>query len=135
MNKIFLMGRITKDPETKTTQSSQLVSTFTLAVNRRMSKNNEADFLQCVSFGKQAEFAKNYLVKGKQIIVIGRLQTRSWNDNEGKKRYVTEVIVEEFNFAGGKKEDNEARLGKAPDKADEKFYPDEEFDSESDLPF
>lgn len=145
MNKVILMGRLTKDPETKSTQSQLIVSTFTLAVNRRMSKNNEADFINCVAWNKTAEFCKNYLQKGIQVAVVGRIQTRSWDDTEGKKRYATEVVADEVYFADSKR-DGSAPKAFSPkngdsltdavtpksQKSDEGYYPDEDVE---DLPF
>lgn len=108
MNKIILMGRLTKDPEIRYTNANNTpVTSFTLAVNRRFNKPGEerqADFLPVIAWGKLAEFASKYFFKGMQISLVGRIQTRNWTDNEGKKRYVTEVVAEELFFADSKKE-------------------------------
>ena len=108
MNKVILMGRLTKDPDTKYTQTTnkQVVS-FTLAVNRRFSKEKEADFINIVSWNKTAEFCSKYFKKGQQVGVIGKIQTRNYEDKDGKKVYVTEVIAEEVYFADSKKEASE----------------------------
>lgn len=139
MNKTLLLGRLTKDPEVRYSQGAQplAIARYTLAVNRRFKKQGEpdADFIPCVAFGKQGEFAEKYLHKGQQISVVGRLQVRNWEDNEGHKRTTTEVIVEEQYFAESKeKTSNEAVKEKKPIEKEEGFYPidDEEF---SDLPF
>lgn len=102
------MGRLTKDPELKTTQTSNTsVTNFTLAVNRRFVKEGEerqADFINIVSFGKTAEFVSKYFKKGQQVGVIGRIQTRTWDDEQGQKHYVTEVVAEEVYFIGSKRD-------------------------------
>jgi len=107
MNKVILMGRLTKDPELKyTSGNNTAVCSFTLAVNKRFQKQGEerkADFINCQSWSKTAEFISKYFNKGSQVVVIGRIETRTWDDNEGKKHYVTEVIVEETYFADSKK--------------------------------
>ena len=110
MNKTILMGRLTKDPETRYTQTSNTqVTSFTLAVNRRFVKQGEerqADFINIVAWSKTAEFVSKYFKKGQQVGVIGRIQTRNYEDEEGKKHYITEVIAEEVYFAGSKKEES-----------------------------
>lgn len=110
MNKTILMGRLTKDPETRYTQTSNtMVVNFTLAVNRRFAKEGEqeADFINIVAWNKTAEFVNKYFKKGQQVAVIGRIQTRSYEDN-GQKRFVTEVVAEEVYFADSKTEKKEA---------------------------
>lgn len=106
MNKVILLGRLTKDPEVRYTQNNILVASFTLAVNKRFAKEGErqADFINIVAWNKTGEFASKYFQKGQQVGVIGRLQTRIWDDQDGKKHYVTEVIAEEVYFADSKKE-------------------------------
>ena len=106
MNKVILLGRLTKDPEVRYTQNNILVASFTLAVNRRFTKEGErqADFINIVAWNKTGEFASKYFQKGQQVGVIGRLQTSTWDDQDGKKHYVTEVIAEEVYFADSKKE-------------------------------
>lgn len=136
MNKAILMGRLTKDPELRyTSGNNTAVCSFTLAVDRRFAKQGEerqADFIPIVSFGKTAEFCSKYFLKGRQVAVIGRIQTRSWDDTEGKRHYVTEVIAEETYFADSKKSD--AGGGKIENGFDQTdgFYP---LDGEDDLPF
>lgn len=107
MNKVILMGRLTRDPETRYTQTTnKLVATFTLAVNRKYVKENEqtADFPNIVAWGKTGEFVSKYFTKGMQVGVIGRINTRDYEDKDNKKRYITEVIAEEVYFADSKKD-------------------------------
>ena len=110
MNKIVLMGRLTRDPEVRYTKTDNVqVTNFTLAVNRRFSKQGEerqADFINIVAWNKTAEFVSKYFKKGQQVGIIGRLQTRNWEDEQGQKHYATEVVAEETYFADTKKENN-----------------------------
>ena len=110
MNKIILMGRLTREPEVRYTQSNNtLVTTFNIAVNRRFVKEGEerqSDFINIVAWSKLGEFCSKYFKKGQQVGIIGRIQTRSWEDEQGQKRYVTEVIAEEAYFAEGKRDDD-----------------------------
>jgi len=99
MNRVVLIGRLTKDPELRFTPGNgTAVTTFTLAIDRKFSKNNEADFIPIVVWGKQAESTANYMSKGKLIGIGGRIQTRSYDAKDGTKRYVTEVVAEEVQF-------------------------------------
>ena len=108
MNKVILMGRLTKDPEVRYTQSSNtLVASFNLAVNRRFVKDGEdrqADFIQIIAWSKLGEFCSKYFKKGQQVGIIGRIQTRNWEDEQGQRHYATEVIAEEAYFAESKKD-------------------------------
>jgi len=107
MNRVILVGRLTKSPDVKNTTSGKSVATFTLAVDRRFKNKDgqkEADFVPIVVWGKQAEFAGQYLSKGSQIGVSGRLQVRSYDAQDGQRRYVTEVIADEIQFLGSKKD-------------------------------
>ena len=110
MNKVILMGRLTRDPEVRYTQTSNtLVASFSLAVNRRFVRQGEerqADFINIVAWGKQGEFCSKYFKKGQQVGVIGRMQTRNWDDDKGQKHYVTEVVAEEAYFADSKRDGN-----------------------------
>lgn len=111
MNKVNLLGRVCKDVELRYTTSGTAVATFTLAVDRRFQKQGEerqADFINCVVWGKTAEFVANYFGKGQMMALSGRIETRTWEDNEGIKRYATEVIAEEVYFADSKKNDSAA---------------------------
>jgi len=114
MNKVALIGRLTKDVDVRYTQSTNtLVAGFNLAVNRRFVKQGEerqADFISIVAWGKTGEFCSKYFKKGQQIGVIGRIQTRTWDDDNGQKHYVTEVIAEEVYFAGDKKNDTDNQV-------------------------
>ena len=101
MNKVFLIGRLTRDPELRYTSSNLPVATFTVAVNRNFANQageREADFINIVVWRKQAENVKNYLNQGSQVAIDGRLQTRSYDGEDGKKRYVTEVIADNVQF-------------------------------------
>ena len=100
MNNVVLMGRLTRDPEARVTQSEKQVSTFTLAVNRKFEKD-KADFINIIAWNKLSEFTQKYLSKGRQILVSGRLQVRDY-EKDGHKVYVTEVIAEEIYFADSK---------------------------------
>ena len=100
MNKVILIGRLTKDPELRFTEGSGMaVSRFTVAVNRQF-KKDETDFINCVAFGKTAETISQYLTKGRQIAVIGSIRTGSYDAQDGTKRYTTDVAVESFEFVG-----------------------------------
>ena len=107
MNKVILMGRLTRDPEVRAAadENSTAFAKYTLAVDRRVKKdgNQAADFVACTAFGKGAEFAEKYLAKGIKIIVTGRIQTGSYTNKEGQKVYTTDVIVENQEFAESKK--------------------------------
>lgn len=107
MNKVLLMGRITKDVELRQTQSGTPVASFTIAVNRRFAKEGQqnADFLSCVAWRQQAEFIAKHFGKGKMIAIVGNLQSRSWEGTDGKKQYATDVVVDEVYFTGEKKEE------------------------------
>ena len=104
MNKVILMGRLTRDPDIRYTQgdNSICIARYTLAVDRRFSHDNAADFIQCVAFGKSGEFAEKYLKKGTKMAVTGHIQTGSYDDRDGKKVYTTEVVVEDQEFAESK---------------------------------
>lgn len=108
MNKVILMGRLARDPDVRTTQSGKSVARMTIAVDRRMSRNAAdsgqatTDFLNLVAWERLAEFAGNYLHKGSKILVEGRLQSRSYEAQDGSKRYVTEVNVSDIEFCESK---------------------------------
>ena len=108
MNKVILMGRLTRDPEVRYTQTNNtLVASFSIAVNRRFTRPGEerqADFINVVAWSKLGEFCSKYFKKGQQVGVIGRLQVRNWEDEQGQKRYVTEVVAEEAYFADSKRD-------------------------------
>lgn len=107
MNKVVLMGRLTKDPEVRYSQGENpiAIARYTLAVDRRFRRNNEeqsADFIACVAFGKSGEFAEKYFHKGIKITVSGRIQTGSYTNKDGQKVFTTEVVVDEQEFAESK---------------------------------
>ena len=116
MNKVFLIGRLTRDPELRYTGSNIPVATFSIAVNRNYSNQQgerEADFINIVVWRKQAENVKNYLTQGSQVAIDGRIQTRSYDDNNGQKRYVTEVVADNVEFLGSKNSSNNSNNGSA----------------------
>ena len=102
LNKVILMGHMTADPELKQTTSGISVCSFSIGVNRRYSKADQGqqsvDFINIVAWRQQAEFVSRYFKKGSSIIVCGSIQTRNWTDNNGQKRYVTEVVADEVSF-------------------------------------
>ena len=106
MNKVILMGRLTRDPDVKYTagDNPMAIARYTLAVDRRFKRENEAtaDFIGCVAFGKAAEFAEKYFRQGIRIVVSGRIQTGSYTNRDGNKVYTTDVVVEEQEFAENK---------------------------------
>lgn len=148
MNKVILMGRLVRDPEVRYSQGNEplAVARYTLAVNRRIKRQGEqdADFIGCVAFGKAGEFAEKYFKKGQMVSIIGRLQVRSWDDNEGKKRWSTDVVVEEQYFAESKAS-FESHRDSAPaavtnntstqTNSSDGFYPVDESIEDDDLPF
>lgn len=97
-NKVILIGNLTADVELKQSTSGASVCSFSIAVNRKMAKNNECDFITIVAWRQQAEFVSRYFKKGNPILVCGQLQTRNWTDNNGQKRYATEVVADEVSF-------------------------------------
>lgn len=109
MNSANLVGRLTRDPEMRTTDSGISIASFSIAVNRQFKNKDgeyEADFINCVAFKHTADFIQKYFSKGQFIGITGRIQTRKWQDNDGKTRYATEVIVENATFTSGKSETN-----------------------------
>lgn len=106
MNKVILMGRLTREPEVRYSQGNEpmCIARYSLAVDRRFKREGEqdADFINCVAFGKNGEFAEKYLHKGMKIAVTGRIQTGSYTNKEGQKVYTTDIVVEEHEFAESK---------------------------------
>lgn len=105
MNKVFLIGRLTRDPELRYTGNNTAVASFSIAVNRNFTNQageREADFINIVVWRKQAENVKNYLTQGSQVAIDGRIQTRSYDDKDGQKRYVTEIVADNVEFLGSK---------------------------------
>ena len=123
MNRIILSGNLARDPEVRYTQSGKAVATFSLAVNRISSSKTDnqqptADFFNIVVWEKRAEFCGKYLTKGTRIILEGRLQSRSYEAKDGTKRYITEIIADNIEFATSKRQDSESNF-------------DDDFDSEN----
>ena len=111
LNKVILMGRLTKDPELQVTPSGVNICSVSLAVTRDYAKpgeDRETDFINVVAFNNRAVFVSSWIKKGQLVAVCGRLQTRTWEDGEGKKRYATEVVADEVHFAESKKENTES---------------------------
>lgn len=107
MNKAILMGRLTRDPELRQTSGNVPVCTFTLAIDRRFKNANgerQADFIPVVAWRQQAEFSARYFRKGSRMLVVGTIQTRSWDDAEGKRHNATEVVADEIQFVDTKKD-------------------------------
>lgn len=104
LNHINLMGRLTKDVELRRTGSGVAVASFTIAVDRDFSKDKETDFIDIVAWKNTAEFANNYLSKGRMVVISGRLQIRSWTDKDGNKRKTAEVVADNIYFADSKKD-------------------------------
>jgi single-strand DNA-binding protein len=139
INKVILMGRLTKDPELRyTTKSNTAVASFTLAVNRRFAQQGQpqADFINVIAWNKTAEFAAKYFIKGQQVAVVGRIQTRTWDDNEGKRHYITEVVADETYFADSKRNSESGgssqKTYSQSDNTGDGFYP---MDEDDELPF
>ncbi|NSJ26698.1 single-stranded DNA-binding protein [Blautia glucerasea] len=146
MNKVILMGRLTRDPEVRYSQgdNATAVARFTLAVDRRIKRDNEAsaDFINCVSFGRSAEFAEKYFRKGTKIVICGRIQTGSYTNKDGQKVYTTDIVIEEQDFAESKATSQQNNSGSVQDNSNstqlQKPQPDpDEFMSvdDDDLPF
>lgn len=139
MNKVILMGRLTRDPEVRYTQGEQAmaVARYTLAVDRRgKNQENSADFIQCVAFGKVGEFAERYLHKGTKIVLTGRIQTGSYTNKEGQRVYTTDVVAEDQEFAESKSSEGGGTYSNqpapAPQQNDGGFM---SVDEDSELPF
>ncbi len=126
MNQWIGIGRLAADPDVRTTQNGKTVVSYRLAVDRQFKQEGQptADFIGCVAFGNNADFAAKYLTKGIKIAVEGRIQTRSYDDNDGKKVYVTEIIVDRHEFCESKKTESEGAAFTgftAVDDADDDF--------------
>lgn len=123
MNSVCISGRLTRDPEVRSTQGGTFVASFTVAVDRRFKREGEptADFLRCVAFGKTAEFIDKYFSKGKMILLTGRIQTGQYTDKDGKTVYTTDIIPDNVEFGESKGESKpkdkpqEPPAGPAPD--------------------
>lgn len=129
INKVILMGRMTKDPELRTTNAGKSVCSFTLAVDDGYGDNKRTYFINCVAWEKTAEFLKNWFGKGRMCIVIGKIGTRTWESEDGKKHYATEVVAHEVKFGESKGATEQA----APKPSGEAFTP--LIGNDEDLPF
>jgi len=131
MNKSILIGRLVADPETRRTQNGKAVASYRLAVDRQFKKEGqpEADFISCVAWGSNGDFAEKYLHKGMKIAIEGRIQTRTYDDKDGKKVYVTEVVVDHHEFCEKKADGGNSSGGYAP------FVPANDMTDGDDLPF
>lgn len=132
INKVILMGRLTRDPEMRHTNSGTPVTTFSIAINSGYGENQRTDFVNCLAWNKTAEFVTKYFTKGKMIIVIGRITTRSWETQDGKRAYATEVVANEVSFGETKSSQQTATQQPMQDDDDDFIPLDEEDD---DLPF
>lgn len=143
MNKVILLGRLTKAPEIRYSQTTNTkIALFTLAVNRRFAKQGEereTDFINIVAYSKLADFSEKYLSQGTQVNVVGRLQNRSYEDKNGTKKYISEIIAEEIYFADSKKKADESILWQNNSNdtqvSDIASHIDGLIDSADDLPF
>ena len=141
MNKFQFLGRLTRDPETRVTPNTNTqVTTFSIAVNRRFADANgerKTDFFNLTAFGKIAEFCSKYYSKGQQVLVEGRIQNRSWDDQNGQKRYATDFIVENAYFADSRRDGDTS--GNVENTFGENIANSSEFQvtsgSDDDLPF
>lgn len=111
MNKVILMGRLVKDPEVTVSANGTSIAKFSIAVDRKFKREGEpeADFFNCVSFGKQAQFVENYLHKGTKVVATGRIENNNYTNKEGRKVYDVRIMVEEIEFAESKGESKEEK--------------------------
>lgn len=134
-NKVILIGNMCSDPELKQSTSGVSVCSFSIAVNRKMAKNGEVDFINIQTWRQTAEFVAKYFTKGKPILVCGQLQTRTWTDSSGQKRYATEVVADEVSFVGANNTEQDKPQGNVPYVPSEYQSKMEEVATDSDLPF
>ena len=132
INKVILMGRLTRDPEMRHTNSGTPVTTFSIAINSGYGENQRTDFVNCLAWNKTAEFVTKYFAKGKMIVIAdGRISTRSWETQDGKRAYATEVIANEVSF--GETKSSQQTVTQPPmQDDDDDFTP---LDEDDDLPF
>lgn len=137
LNKVILGGRLTSDVELKTTQGGISVCSFYIAVNRRVGKDKEqqTDFINCTAWRATAEFINRFFGKGSSICVVGSLQVRSWDDQNGQKRYATEVVVDEAMFVDSKNESQGTEASYMPDAYKPSTVTMEQVDIDQGLPF
>lgn len=129
INQVVLMGRLVRDPELRHTGTGTPVVSFTMAVDSGYGENKQTNFISCIAWNKTAEFVSEHFVKGQMMIVLGRIQTRTWEGQDGKKKYVTEVVAHEVKFGEGKRERQEQAAPKAQGEGFAEVYDDD------DLPF
>ena len=133
INKVILMGRLTRDPEMRHTNSGTPVTTFSIAIDNGYGENQRTDFVNCLAWNKTAEFVTKYFTKGKMIVIAdGRISTRSWETQDGKRAYATEVVAKEVSFGETKSSQQTATQQPMQDDDDDFTPLDEEDD---DLPF
>lgn len=135
MNKVELVGRLTRDVEIRTTESGTVTARFSIAVSRRFKNAEgvyEADFINCVTFGKTAEFIGKYFSKGSMIGVTGRIQTGNYTNKDGQKVYTTDVVIEECEFVTGKSDNNNTTKSEDPITPD---FVDVPADTDEELPW
>lgn len=137
LNKVVLAGRLTNDVELKQTQSGVSVCSFSIAVNRRLAKDQEqtADFINCTAWRQTAEFISKYFHKGSSICIVGSIQTRSWKDNNGNNRYATEVVVDEAMFVDSRNDAQGTGASTPTNYIPGAYKPFEDAAPEDDLPF
>lgn len=128
INKVILMGRLTRDPEMRHTNSGTPVTTFSIAIDNGYGDNKRTDFVNCIAWNKTAEFVSKHFAKGKMIIVIGRITTRSWETQDGKRAYATEVVANEVSFGESKSSQQTATQPSMQDDDDDFTPLDEEDD-------
>ncbi len=138
VNKVIVLGRLGADPEVKNISPTQTVARLSVATSetwndREGQKQERTEWHRIVVWGKLAELCGKYLVKGRQVYVEGRLQTRSWEDNQGQKKYTTEIVASTVQFLGGPNAD--AGMGASRSSQDNNFGPEPAFDSEDEIPF
>lgn len=132
INKVILMGRLTRDPEMRHTNSGTPVTTFSIAIDNGYGDNKRTDFVNCLAWNKTAEFVTKYFTKGKMIVIAdGRISTRSWETQDGKRAYATEVVAKEVSFGETKSSQQTATQPPMQDDDDD-FTP---LDEDDDLPF
>lgn len=132
INKVILMGRLTRDPEMRHTNSGTPVTTFSIAIDNGYGDNKRTDFVNCLAWNKTAEFVTKYFAKGKMIVIAdGRISTRSWETQDGKRAYATEVVAKEVSF--GETKSSQETATQRPMQDDDDFTPLDEEDD--DLPF
>ena len=140
INKAILMGRLTRDPELRHTGSGTPVCSFSIAIDNGYGDNRTTDFINCVAWNKTAEFVEKYFTKGRMIIVVGRIQTRTWEGQDGKKNYATEVVASEVSFGESKRNADEssaftpsaASVPEMPESVEDDFVT---LETNDDLPF